>query len=188
MRLTIARAAIAAAFVTAATVAEASEVIFNGSMIGTSTSVAAPPSCAPLLRLSTLIGTGSSSVGTFDYTHTVCLSGVGPIHGDFLLDFSGGDSLLGSVNGVASSTATVGLVDLALAYSILGGTGQFAGATGAFNGIGNVDQRTPGITRVNLTFTAVPEPSTWAMMLFGFGAVGVIMRRRRKQSALPQLA
>jgi hypothetical protein len=27
---------------------------------------------------------------------------------------------------------------------------------------------------------AVPEPSTWAMMLFGFGALGFAMRRRRK--------
>lgn len=35
---------------------------------------------------------------------------------------------------------------------------------------------------------AVPEPGTWAMMLVGFGAMGVAMRRRRAQSALPQLA
>lgn len=28
---------------------------------------------------------------------------------------------------------------------------------------------------------AVPEPSTWAMMLFGFGAVGFAMRRRRQK-------
>ena len=27
---------------------------------------------------------------------------------------------------------------------------------------------------------AVPEPSTWAMMLLGFGAIGVAMRRRRR--------
>ena len=26
---------------------------------------------------------------------------------------------------------------------------------------------------------AVPEPSTWAMMLMGFGAIGVALRRRR---------
>ena len=30
-----------------------------------------------------------------------------------------------------------------------------------------------------LTFQAVPEPATWAMMLFGFGAIGFAMRRRR---------
>jgi hypothetical protein len=27
----------------------------------------------------------------------------------------------------------------------------------------------------------VPEPSTWAMMLFGFGAVGFGMRRRKSE-------
>ena len=30
---------------------------------------------------------------------------------------------------------------------------------------------------------AVPEPATWAMMLLGFGAMGMVMRRRRKQTA-----
>jgi len=30
--------------------------------------------------------------------------------------------------------------------------------------------------------TAVPEPATWAMMLVGFGGLGVAMRARRKQS------
>lgn len=29
---------------------------------------------------------------------------------------------------------------------------------------------------------AVPEPSTWAMMILGFGAVGGVLRRRRKVS------
>jgi hypothetical protein len=31
---------------------------------------------------------------------------------------------------------------------------------------------------------AVPEPSTWAMMLFGFGAAGVALRRQKKKAAL----
>ena len=35
----------------------------------------------------------------------------------------------------------------------------------------------------------LPEPSTWAMMLFGFGAIGVAMRRsRRKTQLMSQLA
>ncbi|HEX7931046.1 MAG TPA: PEPxxWA-CTERM sorting domain-containing protein [Sphingomicrobium sp.] len=33
----------------------------------------------------------------------------------------------------------------------------------------------------------VPEPSTWAMMLLGFGAVGFTMRRRRRE-IMPQAA
>ena len=31
------------------------------------------------------------------------------------------------------------------------------------------------------TSGAVPEPATWAMMLLGFGAVGMASRRRRTQ-------
>lgn len=35
---------------------------------------------------------------------------------------------------------------------------------------------------------AVPEPSTWAMMLLGFGAVGASLRRNRKRAPLAQIA
>jgi hypothetical protein len=35
---------------------------------------------------------------------------------------------------------------------------------------------------------AVPEPATWAMMLLGFGAVGVAMRRSPRKRALLQVA
>jgi hypothetical protein len=34
---------------------------------------------------------------------------------------------------------------------------------------------------VRITTGAVPEPGTWALMLLGFGAVGLTMRRKRKQ-------
>ena len=52
---------------------------------------------------------------------------------------------------------------MALGYSII-----------TSDGIGN-----------NLTVTpAVPEPSTWAMMILGFAGVGAMAYRRRNQSAV----
>jgi hypothetical protein len=39
----------------------------------------------------------------------------------------------------------------------------------------------------NIAINAVPEPATWAMMLLGFGAIGIGMRRQRK-TGVPQLA
>lgn len=38
----------------------------------------------------------------------------------------------------------------------------------------------------NYAINALPEPGTWAMMLLGFGAVGIAMRRRK--AAIAQLA
>ena len=40
----------------------------------------------------------------------------------------------------------------------------------------------------SLSLSAVPEPSTWAMMLLGFGAIGMAARRSRRKVALAQLA
>jgi len=34
----------------------------------------------------------------------------------------------------------------------------------------------------------VPEPSTWAMMLLGFGAMGFALRRRKRPALLAQIA
>jgi hypothetical protein len=39
----------------------------------------------------------------------------------------------------------------------------------------------------DIAVAGVPEPTTWAMLLLGFGAIGIGMRRRRS-SMLPQLA
>ncbi len=41
---------------------------------------------------------------------------------------------------------------------------------------------------ISLAVSAVPEPGTWAMMLVGFGAIGATMRRRRRVTAIAQMA
>jgi hypothetical protein len=51
-----------------------------------------------------------------------------------------------------------------------------------------VNMGSPGNISGNATFyQAVPEPATWALMLLGFGGMGMAMRRRRRP-ALAQLA
>jgi len=35
---------------------------------------------------------------------------------------------------------------------------------------------------------AVPEPATWAMMILGFGGIGMAMRRARRHPMIKQLA
>jgi len=46
---------------------------------------------------------------------------------------------------------------------------------GSSTGFGNITTTTVG---------AVPEPSTWAMMIIGFGALGLAMRRRRVRTTV----
>lgn len=41
---------------------------------------------------------------------------------------------------------------------------------------------------IGFTAAAVPEPGTWALMLLGFGAIGISMRRRRQTGAITQMA
>ena len=168
-----------------ATQANASIVVFTGSMSGTSTS-APTPSCAPLLSLSTLTGTGTSSLGAFSYTHHVCLSGVGPLNGvDFLLDFGSGNTVLGNMAGVATASGTPLVSNITLDYNILGGSGLYSGASGSFRGLGTVDQRNGPPALVSFNFAPVPEPATWAMMLLGFAGIGLTVRRRAAPALRP---
>ena len=51
----------------------------------------------------------------------------------------------------------------------------------------NMDSATNAFEIDNISISAVPEPATWAMMLLGFGAIGMGMRRQRK-TAVRQLA
>lgn len=52
----------------------------------------------------------------------------------------------------------------------------------------NVNQQTVTSAIGVGTSSAVPEPATWAMMLLGFGGIGMAMRRGRKEGRLLQVA
>lgn len=55
-----------------------------------------------------------------------------------------------------------------------------SGSLTAFVGTGSNDNVGPLLDNFSLSIGAVPEPATWAMMLFGFGAMGAAMRSRRR--------
>ncbi len=66
-------------------------------------------------------------------------------------------------------------------YNDPSGTGTAISAYTDDNAVGS--QYTNYVFRVD-ALGAVPEPSTWAMMLLGFGALGFAMRRRRGKQSL----
>ena len=182
------RTAIACSLFVEALPANADVLPFSGSVTGVSTLVGADPTCAPLSFRSVIDPSstiGSSSLGSFTYSTSTCLSlGGGASFGTFIVDF-GADAFSGTFDGGSTPTSTPGISDTAWLFTILSGTGRFLGASGTFDGTGLADARTRP-TRVRIDFTgdvtapAVPEPASWALMIVGFGGIGLIARRRRR--------
>ena len=188
-------AAASAIAIACAAPAQAAVLTFNGSATGLG-NVTADAACAPRGRgiINPASTSGSSTLGAFTYGHTVCTSGPpgGPIDGTFAINF-GSDGFFGTLSGVTARNATVPtFFDFDIAYSILGGTGRFLGASGAFaTGPGSGANINFQPSRITLNFVngainapAVPEPGTWALLILGFGSVGATMRRRPMQIAL----
>lgn len=172
--------------------ANAQLLTFNGN-VAASAVVTPSAACAPIPFQGIATGTGSSTLGSFSYSHNVCTQGAtGPVIGTFLADF-GLDQFAGTLNGFSTATTTAGIFDQNFNFSITSGTGRFLGASGDFASIGQVDARTRP-SQITFTFTGliapVPEPATWATMLLGFGLTGLALRNRRRttRTDLPQAA
>jgi hypothetical protein len=56
--------------------------------------------------------------------------------------------------------------------------------TTAATGFGSFFDGTVTLTQATQVTPGLPEPATWAMMLLGFGAVGLALRRRRRIPAI----
>ena len=102
------------------------------------------------------------------------------------------DALVRATNANLGTYTSVGLLGIllgssdALGFDISGTTG--AGFFSVNNNFYSVNLATGGSTLIGalgtqgitgITIAAVPEPGTWAMMLIGFGAIGMAVRRRR---------
>ena len=104
------------------------------------------------------------------------LNGTGNILASFNRTAQGFNNCAGDPTGAFCNWSPVGVNFAGTAYSInFGGTANQTGYDNITFG-----SATPG-------GGAVPEPATWAMMLLGFGGIGVAMRRRRKEG-LAQIA
>ena len=88
----------------------------------------------------------------------------------------GGSSIIQTVTGSSNSlTLNTGVLTAGATYRFLY---TFNAGTGGGTVSGNA----------SFLQAAVPEPATWAMMLIGFGGIGLAMRRRRSGVALAQVA
>jgi len=186
----IVRSVIGCSLLGAALPAQADVLPFSGSVTGLSNLVGVDPSCAPLTFRSAIdpaSTVGHSSLGDFTLGTSTCLSpGGGASFGTFVINF-GADAFSGTFDGGSTPTGTPGISDTAWLFTILGGTGRFLGASGAFDATGIADATTrPTHVSINfagdITAPAVPEPASWGLMLLGFGAMGLIVRSRRQYS------
>lgn len=132
---------------------------------------------------------GTSNFGDFGPSQSHCITlGMPYSGGAFSFAFEAGDVLFGTTAGYMTPTATMGVVNSFVTYTVTGGTGRFLNASGSITGTGLLDRRPARpLNDLDLTGTlnmpAVPEPATWLMMVTGFGLLGGAMRLRAARTA-----
>ncbi len=171
--------------------AEAVVVTFTGNVVNSTPLIPFEPACGGGALISVNPGnstqTTSSSFGSFGITiaHCIAFPPIPPFSyagGVFDFSFASG-SLTGSYSGDVTPTGSPDLVNNVTNYLVTGGTGTFAGASGAFTATGTLELASGlNINTQSLSGTInapnIPEPATWAMLIAGFGLVGMALRRR----------
>lgn len=106
--------------------------------------------------------------------------------GDFLIDTAASTVFASAIVNGTSNLGQVALFSIGSGLS-LNLTAQGAGAFTSVFGAPDLTGARIGTADVNFVSTAaaVPEPGTWAMMIFGFGVIGYAARRRRSTVVAP---
>jgi hypothetical protein len=99
-------------------------------------------------------------------------------------------SYAGADNDLYSSGAWVTFGGLSFSTSSLGDFNFYNSGQGYYGLLSSATDITgyPDGQVATAHVAPVPEPSSWALMLVGFGAVGAALRRSRAKVSLPQLA
>jgi PEP-CTERM motif len=119
-------------------------------------------------------------------------------NGTFLVDtnfsFIGGSS--NTISPIIKFRDSVGSLNIGTSYSpneykIDSNPVTFSGFRKSITIVGatpgaprNFDSIAINIFNGTFTFTTVPEPATWAMLLIGFGGIGATMRARRRSAKI----
>lgn len=140
--------------------------------------------------------TFDTTTATFRAIPIACDTGPGDCSGDFIatgtfMGPAGFDAVAGSV----TTTSLSALTEINFTSGTLNGAAFTFGPTGMFEfgSVGPVALMAENTLTINgftggrgsfagdLSFSsaAVPEPSTWALMLLGFAGIGTVIRRRR---------
>ena len=185
-----------AAFLSVAAIAKADTVSFVGTRHEELPAASAGGRCDPVPTLivnSTIgIATGQSDFGAFTANQSACLNTPFPApitDGFFTWTFADGDSLSGTLSGLATRTITPAgrILTLDATYLITGGTGTFFDASGSFFETGT-GTSTGTSAIADYTFSGsvagpniTPEPAPFFLLGAGLGCMtlGLTMRRRR---------
>lgn len=172
-----------------------SKIRLVGSVIALTFASASMPSAAATLIGDTVTIELGKNGGSFGIQNVVVGAGEeGQYFGNQFYDFGSNtfsirsDGAFTSYSGGPGGAIILALSSLDLGTPITGVnfTTSLTGVSTAFTSDSVsfffTDQALPAETYLSATFStaAVPEPATWALMIFGFGAIGGAMRRQRK--------
>jgi hypothetical protein len=171
--------------------AKAAIIGFTGTIDGANVPPAAPniPRCGPVppnILLTFPVLAGASNLGPFSQIGSNCLDVTtgNLFNGISTFTFEGGDSFFATYTGTIVLPVTAAGSPSTLNYTLTGGTGAYAGATGSFTSSSTVFLNPDSTTSFHTTFsgniTTTPEPTAMSLLFIGAAGVAVAARKRRK--------
>lgn len=128
-------------------------------------------------------------LGNYTYATTFDLTGFDPLTAVLTGSAAADDSANIYLNGlrIGDITGFTSLQFFSVNSGFVSGVNTLEFQVFNINGPTGIDVSSLRVTARSVS-SAVPEPATWALMLFGFGAVGTSMRRKRFATTIPQFA